>query len=191
MNKRILGIQPLGVESRREADSVLSYSQGDSAEMEAEPEVGLSSYSSSKDRLDKDQRRRSTRDRGDSFGSTSNSTSSGVPDYSSEDEDDDGLTMRKQDVVGLGIAAEGATFRKRPTIIIPSAEITESTSLERYLLRTSDTVPVDQPGQIGCVNNRHQYSEQFASGNLLTPITVLVKCPFHSFLGPTKSYPEL
>lgn len=111
----------------------------------------------STEQIEEYQRQQSARDRGDSFGSASNSTSSGVPDYSSEDEDN-GKTMASQGGVGLGVVAEGTAFPKRPTIIIPSNDRGQSTAtLERYL-SIPDAEALEGTGLIGYVCISYQKS---------------------------------
>ena len=146
--KRVLRLQQPDKGIRRDPE-MSSYSWEGSTQARPEP-VSLS-YSLSKEKLEEYNGQRSPRDCGDSFGSTSNSTSSGVPDYSSEDEDADGLTMGSQGAIGLGIVAERTSLPKRPTIVIPSAKRTESAALERYL-STPDTALLDESGKMGYVH---------------------------------------
>ena len=146
---QVLGVQPIGLGTKRDMDCSSSSFREDSSD--AKTVAGRISHSLPGEQLDNYQRQRSVRDSGDSFGSTSNSTSSGVPDYSSEDEDDDGLTMGSHGAVGLGVVAGRTAFPKRPTIVIPSAERDESSTLERYL-STPDTEFAEQAELTGYVH---------------------------------------
>ena len=142
-------------ETKLNTDGASSYFWGNSVKIEAEDKVESEplSHSLSTEQPEEYQNQESSRDRSNSFGSTSNSTSSGVPDYSSEDEDSDELTMASQSILGLGIVAERPASPKRPTIVIPATERRESATLERYS-SAPDAVPVEGHTLIGYVYSK-------------------------------------
>ncbi|KAG9247820.1 hypothetical protein BJ878DRAFT_538903 [Calycina marina] len=125
---------------------------------------------------------RESRNRGNSLGSTSNSTSSGVPDYSSDETDS--LPNNSQSGVGPGLVTAGTTdpikklVPSMPTRSTPDMQ--ESETLQRYL-GEDDDAPLRNPPPL----SYHQISFSFnptdseilsrAPDELMTPVVSSLK----------------